>query len=161
VPVISSDAVRKEMAGKSGRQSVPFNAGIYSRTMTEKTYKKMAREAGKHILSKNGVILDATFGQKMQREPIIRLAERYQVPLFLIHCSASEETTRNRLTQRAFEGKDISDGRWEIYLEQAAAYQPIDEISSDRHLELNTEMPVEQLAQASERFLRSRRELQA
>jgi aminoglycoside phosphotransferase family enzyme/predicted kinase len=155
--VINSDAVRKAMVGKSGRESVPFNAGIYSRPMTEKTYKKMAQQAEEQILNKSGAILDATFGQKARREKIIRLAERYQVPLFWIHCSASEETTRNRLTQRALDGKDISDGRWEVYVEQAAADQPLDEIPPDARLELKTEVPLERLAQASEGFLRSRR----
>jgi len=156
MPVINSDAVRKGMAERSGRQVVPFNAGIYDRTMTQKTYAKMAREAEKTILNGSGAILDATFGQKVHRGKIIRLAEKYRVPLFLIHCVASDETTRKRLAERALAGKDISDGRWEIYLQQSAAYQAIDEILPPHRLELNTESTPEELARVSERFLRSR-----
>jgi predicted kinase len=77
--------------------------------------------------------------------------------LFVIHCVAPEETTRKRLAERALAGKDISDGRWEIYRQQAAAYQAIDEIPPDHSLELNTEPALEELARVSERFLRSRR----
>ena len=156
MPVINSDAVRKKIAEKSGRQTVPFNAGIYSSTMTEKTYSRIAREAEKEILNGSGAILDATFGQKAHREKIIRLAEKHRVPLFVIHCVAPEETTRRRLAERALAGSDISDGRWEIYLQQSAAYQAIDEILPENRLELNTESTPEELAGLSERFLRSR-----
>ena len=36
VPTINSDVVRKELAGKQGRQPAPYNQGIYSARMTEK-----------------------------------------------------------------------------------------------------------------------------
>jgi aminoglycoside phosphotransferase family enzyme/predicted kinase len=158
LPVINSDSVRKAIAGKLGRQVVPFNEGIYSVNMTEKTYAKIVREAEKQTLEGKGAILDATFGQKKHREMIVRLAKKHKVPLLLIHCSASEAITQQRLDRRALEGKDLSDGRWEIYLDQRAAYQPIEEIPSESYLELNTGAPVEQLVRASERFLRSRLE---
>jgi len=158
LPVINSDSVRKAMAGKSGRQTVVFNEGIYSLTMTQKTYAKMAREAEKQILNGAGAILDATFGQKAHREKISKLAAKHKIPLVLIHCVASEETSKKRLDLRAAEGKDISDGRWEIYGAQKAAYQPITEVPPGTRLELNTESPLEELARASEEFLRARLE---
>jgi predicted kinase len=126
--------------------------------MTAKTYAKIAREAEKQILEGKGAILDATFGQKKHREMIVRLAEKHKVPLLLIHCSASEKVTEQRLDRRALDGTDLSDGRWEIYSAQKAAYQPIEEIPAESYLELNTDSPVEQLARVSERFLRSRLE---
>ena len=122
--------------------------------MTEITYTKIAREAEKQILKGEGAILDATFGQKAHRENIIRLAEKHAVPLVLIHCVASDETTKKRLAQREAEGKDVSDGRWEIYSKQKAAYEPINELPLANCLELNTELSREQLARASEKFLR-------
>ena len=123
--------------------------------MTEKTYTKIAREAEKQILKGEAAILDATFGQKAHREKIIRLAEKHTVPLVLIHCVASDETTKKRLTQREAEGKDVSDGRWEIYLKQKAAYELLNELPLANCLELNTELPREQLVRASEKFLRT------
>jgi predicted kinase len=156
MPLINSDTLRKAIAGKLGRQAVPFNEGIYSANMTEKTYAKIAREAETQILEGKGAILDATFGQKALREKIVRLAERHRVPLVLIHCVASDETTEKRLAQRQAEGKDASDGRWEIYSKQKAAYEPINELPLANCLELNTENPLEQLARASEKFLRAR-----
>jgi len=155
MPVINSDTLRKAIAGKLGRQAVPFNEGIYSANMTENTYAKIAREAEKQILEGKGAILDATFGQKAHREKIVRLAERHRVPLVLIHCVASDETTEKRLAQREAEGKGVSDGRWEIYSKQKAAFEPINELPPANCLKLNTELPREELARVSEKFLRA------
>jgi uncharacterized protein len=154
MPVINSDAVRKAMAQKFGRQVVAFKAGIYNPAMTEKTYARMARDAERQLRNESGAILDATFGQKRHREKVIRLAQKHRVPLLVIHCVASEETTKKRLVRRALEGREISDGRWEIYVQQAAAYQPLDDIPAASCLELKTERSLEQLARASEKFLR-------
>ena len=156
MPVINSDTVRKAIARKQGPQAVPFNEEIYSLDMTEKTYAKIAREAEKQILEGEGAILDATFGQKAHREKIVRLAEKHKVPLVLIQCVGSDETTEKRLAQREAEGKNVSDGRWEIYSKQKAGYQPINELPPANCLKLNTELPPEQLVRASEKFLRER-----
>jgi predicted kinase len=154
--VISSDVIRKAIAGSPGRQVVPLDRGIYSSKMTEKTYAKMAKEAEKQILEGEGAILDATFGQKAHREKIVRLAEKHKVPLLLIHCAASDETTEKRLAQREAEGKDVSDGRWEIYSKQKAAFEPISELPLVNCFKLNTEAPLDELVRASEQFLRAR-----
>jgi len=156
MPVINSDSVRKTIAGKSGRVAVLFNEGIYSLMMTEKTYAMMAKEAEKQILSGTGAILDATFLNKTHREKIARLADKHKIPLFVIHCVAFEGTIRKRLAQRAEVGKDVSDGRCEIYVEQHSAQQPFSEIPSVNCLELSTEAPLYQITGACERFLRSR-----
>ncbi len=101
VPTINSDVVRKELAGKQGRQPAPYNQGIYSAGMTEKTYAKMAREAEKLILSGRGVILDGTFMKRSQRQKILGLAQKQQIPLLAIHCLVSDDITQERLAQRA------------------------------------------------------------
>jgi aminoglycoside phosphotransferase family enzyme/predicted kinase len=156
MPVINSDVVRKAMAGKAGENIVPFGMGIYSEAMTEKTYAGMIHEAEKQILAGNGAILDATFIRGAHREEVLRLAAKYAVPLAVIHCFASDETTKKRLLQRAAEGKDISDGRWEIYEKQRAADEPMEETPPASRLELDTGKSVEELARASEKFLRGR-----
>ena len=116
--MINSDTVRKELVGESGRQTVPFHEGIYSAAMTEKTYAQMARTADKFLAERRAVILDATFLHRAQRQMIVRLAEKHRLQLLSIHCSASDEITKQRLLQRAVAGTDVSDGRWEIYLKQ-------------------------------------------
>ncbi|MBI2533683.1 MAG: AAA family ATPase [Deltaproteobacteria bacterium] len=154
--VINSDIVRKKMVNTSAHKIVPLNQGIYTPAITERTYARMAHEAEKEILAGNGVILDATYGQRANREKLVRLVEKHGVPWSLIHCFASDEIIQQRLTQRAAQGTDISDGRWEIYVEQKRLCEPISEISSEARLELNTEASLDQLARSCEKFLRSR-----
>jgi aminoglycoside phosphotransferase family enzyme/predicted kinase len=154
--VISSDVVRKRIAGTTGRQLLSFDQGIYSQRMTEKTYSIMAREAEKEIAAGRGVTLDATFIRRTHREKIARLAAKHQIPLFVIHCSASDETTRNRLSHRLAQHQEISDGRWEIYLQQKAVFEPLDELALGSRLEIDSELPLACSANLCEDFLRSR-----
>lgn len=154
--VINSDLVRKSMAQAPGRPPVPLNRGIYSFAMTEKTYAKMARETEKIILQGKGAILDASYGQRAKREQIVRLAERHGVPWFVVRCSAPDEVIFQRLSRRAAMGESVSDGRWEVYLNQQAAYEPSTEVPPRACLELNTEPSLDRLARACESFLRSR-----
>jgi len=51
---------------------------------------------------------------------------------------------------------EVSDGRWEIYLEQKSIEEPLDECSANVCLELPTDTSVEHLRRASEQFLRAR-----
>jgi aminoglycoside phosphotransferase family enzyme/predicted kinase len=156
MPVINSDTVRKAIVGTAERRTELFNQGIYSPAMTDRTYAKMAREAEKQILIGKGAILDATFSLRNHREKISRLAAKHGVPIFWVRCFASEELTYKRLAARAAEGRDASDGRWEIYLKQKTAYEPPGEVSSTPCLPLDTNLPLEELERAVERFLRSR-----
>ena len=156
LPVINSDAVRKQIVGNTGKNLVPFESGIYSQAMTERTYAAMADLAEKNILSGDGAILDGTFHRKTNWEKILEVAVRYKVLFAVIHCYASEETTRRRLASRLAQRTDISDGRWEIYQRQKEACEPMEEIPPAAHLELNTAEPVEDLVRRVEKFLQVR-----
>ena len=156
--VINSDEVRKRIAGKPGRHAAALNEGIYTEAMTEKTYQAMAREAEGHIKNGDGIIVDATFGRRSRREKFTRIAGKHRIPLLALHCSASDAATAKRLDRRAAEGKDISDGRWDIYVAQKADYQPLNEIPARSRLELRTDAPVEKLVADAEVFLLERLE---
>jgi hypothetical protein len=153
--VINSDVVRKVIAGKRGHDIAPLSQGIYSPTMTNKTYACMARQAERQILRGQGAILDATFVRKTQREKMAQLAAKHKIPIFMIRCFATDELTHRRLAARAAEGRDVSDGRWEVYLNQKTTHEPLDEVSSTQRLDLDTALPVENLGRAVEIFLRS------
>jgi uncharacterized protein len=153
--VISSDVVRKELTGETGR-GVPFNQGIYSSEMTQKTYGKMIAETDRRISQGQGVILDATFAQRRYREKVVEVAARHHVSVYFLHCVASESLTQTRLRQRAMNESEVSDGRWEIYLEQKAIEEPLDKCSAEVCLELTADTPIEHLRRSSEQFLRAR-----
>ena len=156
LPVFSSDVIRQGLTARSGRENAATSVGIYRQPVAEKTYGKIVREAEKQILTGRGAILDASFAQRVNREKVNRMAAKHNVPVFLIHCFATEATIKHRLAHRAAEGLDLSDGRWELYVEQKVRCEPPSEIPVQNYLELNTVQPVTELAAICERFLRSR-----
>jgi len=156
MPVFSSDAVRKALADKPGKHLAAYETGRYSPAMTKTVYRQLARAAEESIKERSGAILDATFIEKAKREKIARIAARYHVPLFIVQCRASDETTEKRLAQRAAEGRDLSDGRWDIYVKQKSACEPMDALAETNRLVLDTEQPIGVLAMNCEKFLRAR-----
>jgi predicted kinase len=152
--VINSDVVRKGLAGKPRHQNLPFKAGIYNDEMTDQTYDRMAEEARVHLKSEGGVIVDATFRRRNQRRKFVQMAEHEGAHLCVIHCFADARVIKKRLESRAQAGTDISDGRWEIYLEQAAECEPLDEVPAGACIEINTDAPVEELVDVVEDFMR-------
>lgn len=154
LPVISSDATRKALIGTSKRHRVSYGEGIYSPAMTERTYARMAEEAEQLIQRGEGAILDATYYRKAHREAILNLAGRRKIPLTFIHCQSAEEVNQRRLMRRTEEGLDLSDGRWEIYLRQKAASEPIEEVPREIYLALDTKAAPAELVRRAERFLR-------
>ena len=156
MPVISSDAVRKALADKPGKHIVAYETALYSPAMTKTVYRQLAREGEKSIEEGSGAILDATFIEKAKREKIARITAKYNVPLFVVQCRASDETTEKRLAQRAAEGRDLSDGRWDIYVKQKSACEPMDALAETNRLVLDTEQPIGVLAMNCEKFFRAR-----
>jgi aminoglycoside phosphotransferase family enzyme/predicted kinase len=151
--VISSDRTRKSLAGGLEHRWAPYGEEIYTPAMTEKTYAKMAEAAERLIQAGEGVILDATFHQRARRERIYALAAKHNVPMVWIHCASRDEVTRERLRRRSEEGRDLSDGRWEIYLKQQSAFDPLEELPQDIHLSLDTEASPDALARGAEKFI--------
>jgi len=139
----------------SGR-GVSFNQGIYSREITESTYGKMFDETDRRLSQGQSVMLDATFAQRRHRENLVAIAARRRVPVYFLHCVASESLTQTRLCERAMNENEVSDGRWEIYLEQKSIAEPLDECSAGICLELSAERSIEDLRRSSEQFLRGR-----
>ena len=154
LPVISSDAVRKAITQTPGPQAVSFEAGIYSPSVTERVYGELARGAETAIRDGGGAILDATFIDKDNRARVARIAARHHRPLVVIRCRASEDLTKRRLVQRAAEGKDLSDGRWEVYIRQKAASGLMEEIPGAPSLDLDTGAPLADLVFSCEQFTR-------
>ena len=156
VPIVSSDVTRKTLAGALGRRAAAAYAeGIYTAAMTERTYAAMIDQAERYLASGDGVILDGTFLKEAQRAVAAELAARRRVPLRIIWCRSSEELVRARLDERARQGTDISDGRWEIYVAQKQGLEPIKGFPSTSYLGLDTEAPPAELAASVEQFLRS------
>ncbi|MDP6507150.1 MAG: AAA family ATPase, partial [Planctomycetota bacterium] len=122
--VISTDVVRKELAGlspvSSGASS--FGQGIYSPEWNDRTYTECLQRAEGLLLEGGRVLIDASFRDEKQRRHFLDFAHRMKVPFVIIICEASNEIVRARLARRT---GDISDADWKIYLHSAAEWIPL------------------------------------
>lgn len=125
---LSSDAVRKELAGLSPdeRRKEPFGRGIYSEDFTEKTYDALIRRASDLLEKGRSVIADATFGKRRHLMTARDAARGHGAVSRVVECTAESSTIRERLLRRgARPGGDASDADWEIYLRQKALFEEI------------------------------------
>jgi len=125
--VISSDIVRKELAGISPTEHryEEFEKGIYTRDFTQKTYREMMKRAEGFLKQGISIILDATFVAEVFREMVLAMAEDTNANLYFVECMLDDATVRKRLDERSKKEGITSDARWEIYLKQKEQYKTL------------------------------------
>jgi aminoglycoside phosphotransferase family enzyme/predicted kinase len=106
--VISSDRVRKEIAGLDPDRSAaaPFGEGIYSADWTQRTYAAVVHRAG--ILLERGehVVLDASWSSDAHRSSARDLALRTHSMVTEICCTAPADVAAQRLANRQHGASD-------------------------------------------------------
>lgn len=124
--LIRSDKIRKEIFGISPYKKiiVPYGKGIYSKKVSEKVYKKMMEIADDFLKNNKNVIIDASFLKSKWRKKAKRIALKNNAKFFIIAPFTSERKIKERFLKRK---RDVSNGRWEIYLKQKENYDEIDE----------------------------------
>lgn len=124
--VIRSDVVRKDFAKISPNvhKFEEYRKGIYSEKFTDRTYKEMIDCAKKVLLDGTSCILDATFSKKKYRKEAANLAKELNLPFFIVECTCPENIIKKRLERRMMV-KSVSDGRWEIFLDQKKSFEPV------------------------------------
>lgn len=144
--VISSDEVRKEIMGvePTERRYEGFDKGIYSKDITDITYREVLTRGRRTIESGKTVILDASFSKRELREHVIQEAEALGVPFYFIQTKASEDKIRERLIEREKGGKALSDGRLEIFERFKEGFEEPDELPGDRHLIVSTDKSLDE-----------------
>ena len=144
--LVRSDVIRKELLGLDPyeRKWDEFGAGAYSSDITGHTYTTMVQRADVLLAAGSSVVLDGCFTKRSQRAAAIELSRRRGVPLLVLECQTPESVVRERLDGRSSKGRAVSDGRWEIYHQQAAGFEPPTEVPDGCHLVLDRGRPVEE-----------------
>jgi uncharacterized protein len=122
--LIRSDVIRigfKKTADEG--KHAAFLSGPYRKEKTEEVYRTMAAQARERLTAGRSVILDAAFGSSAHRRMMQSLASELNIPLTVIHCVCPRDTALERLSARTREGKDVSDGRVELYDIQKEHFQ--------------------------------------
>jgi len=117
--LLRSDVIRKrdDSPGRGPATTERYTAGARAAT-----YETLAREADAVLAAGRGVIADATFMRRVDRERLTRVAARHGRPCVFVETRAAEAVVRERLAART--AADPSDARWDTYVAQRQAYEP-------------------------------------
>jgi aminoglycoside phosphotransferase family enzyme/predicted kinase len=152
--LLQSDRIRKELAG-SGRGAA-FGAGPYTEEVDRQVYDELIRRAETLLGHGASVLLDATFKRRRDREAVRGLARRAGVDMLFIKCVCPPATALARLDRRFRSGRGLSDGRPELYEEQARQFEPTDELAAGELLVVDTQQAVPDLVEQAIRLLAAR-----
>lgn len=155
---INSDVVRKELAGLPAtvRVRAGYDEGLYAPERSAATYRAMIERAAQGLRSGRGVILDATFQRRSDRDAARAVAVRAGVPFVLAECRCDEEEVRRRLQRRAQDSETPSDADWNVHVEQHRHFDAFSEDEGERVIVDTTAVP-EQLTGEIEAALRRKR----
>jgi hypothetical protein len=101
--VLRSDRLRKELAGLSpeSHAPAPYQAGLYTRAWTERTYGELLTRAEKLLTFGESVILDASWSGQRWREAATAVAERAHADFVALRCVAPPKVAAGRLSSRS------------------------------------------------------------
>ncbi|MBI3767736.1 MAG: AAA family ATPase [Deltaproteobacteria bacterium] len=141
LPVLRSDVLRKRLAGMAplARPATDDAAArLYAPAHSAAVYAALVADAAPALASGRGVILDATFQRRDDRDRVRTLAAYAGVPLFWIVCRAEIDTMHARLRARAARDDEPSDATPAIADEQGRRFEPLTEGDEPR-LSLTTD----------------------
>ncbi len=90
------------------------------------------------------VVLDGSYREPEERNRLVA-AGGDRCHLSFIYCYCSVDETKRRLERRALDPHAVSDGRWEIYLDQKRSFEVPQVIAGAHLLLLDTEAETEVL----------------
>jgi uncharacterized protein len=116
VPVLSSDEIRKELAGLGHGANSPAepDAGIYTPEMTEQTYRELLAGAAKLLEHGESGVLDASWSRDQHREATRRLGAELGADVVEIECQLDPDVAKERIIRRSASPWTVSDATPEI-----------------------------------------------
>ena len=141
--MLSTDLVRRERVPEESLRPTPYAAGAYTPKQREVAYVEMLERAAEHLTLKRGVVLDATFLTRQQREAAKQVAVGAGVPLLVVHVVAPEDVVRGRLTART--SAAVSDARWDTYVAQRSRFEPLRNVEPKHLVTLDSSRSLDEL----------------
>jgi predicted kinase len=156
----NSDWVRKEMAGMdpTSTHHKSIDSGIYTKKFSIQTYTALLERAAARLSQGDSVILDASYQYAKDRQEIREFVKRLGYRVYFIFCQCPEAEMKRRMDLRSQDPVAVSDGRWEIYLQQKKRFEPPTEVPAAELIILNTEGAAEELLEKLEEKITEKRE---
>lgn len=142
---LRSDVERKRLHGLEARarSGSELDGGIYTQSTTEATYRRLASLADQLLTSGKGVIADATFLKREQRQLLESVAESQGVPFVILSCDADPDTIRHWVRQRHAEQRDASEAGLEVLEKQLVQREPLGPDEREHQIIARTDHPEE------------------
>ncbi len=155
---LSSDVVRKELAGLPGDRpsDESVRAELYGEELGRKTYDSLIERARDLAAQGNGVVLDATFQRRSNRDDAATAAAETGAPFLLVECRCDEAEVRRRLEARVRSGRGASDADWQVYVEQRRVYEELADAEKPRGFQVDSGGSLELVCDAIEAEARTR-----
>ena len=109
--VLSSDVIRKELAGEDpyARCAAPYREGIYTPSHTDATYAELLRRAGAALAQGASVVIDASWSDERHRRSARALASAHSAALTEVRCEAPQAECARRLGARSRSTSDADE----------------------------------------------------
>lgn len=120
--VVSSDRVRKELAGLDPSQAADadFEKGLYAPEWTRRTYRACLERVREGLFRGRRLLVDASFREEEKRRWFRETAREWGVRHVLLVCRAPAEVVRDHLEGR---GPTASDADWKVYRRAAETWE--------------------------------------
>jgi hypothetical protein len=140
--ILSTDMLRRRLFDSSGTREA-IDAGKYAPDSRERVYAELAREAAAYLSGGRPVVIDGTYVERSQRDPVVRLARERKTQLLLVECTAPDKVIEARQRKREGESWTTSEGRYEVYLAQKQRLEPVTELPDSQRLLIDTTTPLD------------------
>jgi aminoglycoside phosphotransferase family enzyme/predicted kinase len=148
---LSSDVVRKQLAGLAADQRAPL--AEYSDEASLRTYAELGARAA---AESGGAVVDATFRRRSDRQAFRdAYVDAGPAPVF-VECRAPAAVIAERARSRAHEPHHTSDATAEIAARQLAEFEPLDEVEPELHVIVRSDRPLRDLVDEVEAALDAR-----
>jgi aminoglycoside phosphotransferase family enzyme/predicted kinase len=125
-PVLSSDEIRKELAGitHETRAVAEPDSGIYTADMTERTYAELLDEAASLLAHGETVVCDASWSSGEHRAAAREVGARLGADVVEIECGLDPAVAKERIVRRSASPWTVSDATPEIVDHMASIHDP-------------------------------------
>jgi uncharacterized protein len=141
--VVSSDETRKRLAGVEPTRPAP--AGAYSPAASGRVYRQLGVDAAQEMARTGGVIVDATFRRRADRDSFAAGFTRAGPPPLVVECRAPREILLARARARDRGGPTASDATAQVVERLSREFEPLDEVAPERHVVLRADRPAKEL----------------
>lgn len=122
---LNSDVIRKQLAGVplTSRGGANDEAGLYGSEQSARTYAQLYALTAQELEAGHGVIVDATFQHRAERDAIRRVAAGSKAPIVFVECACDVPEVIRRLRARQAADSDPSDADENVYARQRLEYE--------------------------------------